>query len=273
MAYVFDGRKLIKHAFEHKYTLPAFNVCSVEMIRACIEAAEETQAPIIVQTYPADIAQIDVHQAVALVKSYAERASVPILLHMDHGPNYETDFACLSAGYGSIMYDGADAEIDDIIVTTKKVVEAAHIAGAAVEVAAESFNHGMVEYSKAEDCLRLFEEGGADMVAISVGSEHGQTGSLRAELMRDIAALTKKPLVLHGGSGISSEDHAIGRECGVVKCNIGSALYRSLRKTWEDSADAQNHREVYERVRAALKDIAKHYIEIMNAAGQAASYN
>ncbi len=269
MPYVFDGRKLIQHAFEHTYTLPAFNVCSVEMIRACIEAAEEEQAPIIVQTYPADTAQIDVHQAVALVKSFAERVSVPILLHMDHGPDYETDIACLTAGYGSIMYDGADADIEDIVVTSRKVVEAAHIAGAAVEVAAESFNHGMVEYSTPEDCLRLFEEGHADMVAISVGSEHGQSGSLKAELMRDIAKATGKPLVLHGGSGISKEDHVIARECGVVKCNIGSALYKALRKTWQESADAKNHREVYERSRLALKDVAKHYIHLMNAEGKA----
>jgi len=238
------------------------------MVRACVEAAEEARAPIIVQTYPADIEQVPPFAMTALVRAFAERASVPILLHLDHGRGFEMAMACLRAGYGSVMFDGAELPFAEVVAQTRRIAEVAHAMGAAVEVAAESFDHGSVTASRPEAAERLFEAG-ADMVAVSVGSEHGRESRLDLEALGAIAGRVRRPLVLHGGSGIPAADLAAARQLGVVKVNVGSALYRALRRVWEGSADAPNHRAVYAWARAGLTAVALDRIRAMGAEGQA----
>ncbi len=266
--FVGDGRTLIRDAFENGYIMPAFNVCSAEMVRACLEAAEALRAPVILQTYPSDIEQLAPKQMAALVKSYADELHVPVMLHLDHGPGFELALDCLRAGYSSVMYDGAGQPLESVVRETKRLAEVAHLQGAAVEVAAESFNAGTVALTEPQNAVNLFEAG-ADMVAVSVGSEHGQSGRLEGSLLGEIAALTQKPLVLHGGSGICAEDFTAARTKGVVKANIGSALYRVLRRVWEGSAGAANHRQVYAAVRAALREVAEEKLHWCGAVGQA----
>ncbi len=267
MPFVEDGRELIGEAFDRRVLLPAFNVCSAEMVRACVEAAEEAAAPVIVQTYPTDLEQVPPFAMAALVRAFAERMSVPVLLHLDHGRGFEMAMACLRAGYGSVMFDGAGLPLDDIVAQTRRIAEVAHAMGAAVEVAAESFDHGRATATRPEDALRLFEEGDADMVAVSVGSEHGRESRLDLEALHAIRERVAGPLVLHGGSGIPPRDVVAARELGVVKLNIGSALYRALRSTWEASGDAPHHRAVYERARSVLHGVA---LETLTVAGASA---
>lgn len=269
MPYLSDARDLMQQAFEEKFTIPALNVCSAEMIRACVEAAEEENAPLIVQTYPADVEQIDMPQMVALVKAYAESVNVPIVLHMDHGPSFELDVRCIRAGYGSVMLDGESMPTEQVIGECRRLCEVAHAAGVAVEVGAESFNAGKVQFTTPENALRLKEEGHADMIAVSIGTEHGQVGNLKLDLLKRIYETANHPLVIHGGSGVSAEDYAEARKYGVVKANIGAAQYRALRAVWQASEDAATHRHVYERARLALKEVAKEKIRIMGASGKA----
>ncbi len=270
MPFVEDGRELIGYAFERRFSLPAFNVCGAEMVRACVDAAEEAAAPIIVQTYPADIEQVPPFAMTALVRAFAASVGVPVLLHLDHGRSFEMAMACLRAGYGSVMFDGAERPLDEVVAETRRIADVAHAMGAAVEVAAESFNHGSATATRPEEAERLFEEAHADMVAVSVGSEHGRESTLDLGRLREVAERVRRPLVLHGGSGIPSEDLAAARELGVVKVNIGSALYRALRSVWEGSGDAPNHRAVYARARDRLQQVARERIEVMGAARQAA---
>lgn len=262
MGFVEDGHTLIGSAFEDRFALPAFNACSAEMVRACIEAAEEMRAPIIVQTYPGDIDQVPAPVMATLVRAFAERVSVPVLLHLDHGRGFAMAMTCLRAGYGSVMFDGAGLPLTEVVRETQRIADVAHAMGAAVEVATESFNHGSAKTTAPEDAEHLFEAG-ADMVAVSVGSEHGRESSLDLQALRAIAERVRRPLVLHGGSGIPEADLAAARELGVVKVNIGSALYRSLRAVWAGSADAAGHREVYERSRNAVRGIALEKIRMV----------
>lgn len=272
MPFVRDGRVLLRHAFEGGYTLPAFNVCSAEMVRACLEAAEALDAPLILQTYPSDLQQIAPRQMVALIESYAADSRVPVMLHLDHGPDLDTALACLRAGYSSVMYDGAGQPFEAVLATTRHLSEAAHAQGAAVEVGAESFDGSARALTDPEEAARLHHHGGADMVAVSVGSEHGRSGALDLPLLGRIAEAVAGPLVLHGGSGISAADYRAARGCGVVKANIGSALYRALRAVWQGSADADSHRQVYARAREALRRVAHEKLEIMHTAGQASAF-
>ena len=84
MPFIADGRTLIRRAFEGRYALPAFNVCSLEMIIACVEAAELERAPIMIQTAPGDLQHLTPEVAASIVKVSAERASIPVMLHRDH---------------------------------------------------------------------------------------------------------------------------------------------------------------------------------------------
>lgn len=263
MPFIADGRSLITRAFTERLALPAFNVCSAEMIRACLEAAETENAPVILQTYPTDLAQLPPKETVALVRAFAEDLTVPVMLHLDHGPSLDLAYRCLRAGFSSVMFDGAGLPLETVIKAARTLGEVAHAQGAALEVAAESFS-GSAELTDPDAALRLRNETGADMIAVAVGSEHGHDASLDKALLKTIAERLASPLVLHGGSGVDAEDLRVARNCGVVKVNIGSALYRTLRRTWEASASAPNHRAVYSAARDALVTVARQKIRALN---------
>jgi len=273
--FVPDGRTLIREAFEGGYAMPSFNVSTLEMARACVEAAEAERAPIILQTYPGDLEQATPRVFAALVRALAEEASVPVMLHLDHGDGLERAVACLRAGYSSVMFDGAELPLDDNIALTRRIAEVAHAAGAAVEAAAGSFGGGegdedavaLTEPALAE---RLVRESGTDMVACSVGSRHGRPSRLDLRRLEAIAQVVRGPLVLHGGSGIPADDLARATELGVVKVNIGAALFRALLGAWREAAGtAERHYDVLPVARAALTSVARQKIRWMRVHARA----
>lgn len=273
MPYVRDGRKLIQHAFRHGYALPAFNFCSLEMAKGCVEAAEELQAPIILQTYQSDLSFGSPGVMVGMVRALAEEASVPIMLHLDHGKGLGAVVECLRAGYSSVMFDGGGMALAEVLQTTRRAAEIAHAAGASLEVAAESFNQGEAEATDPQEAAQV-REAGADMVACSVGSEHGRESRLDLGLLEAIAAAVRGPLVLHGGSGIEPGDLARVPGLGVVKVNVGSASYRALLRVWRERAgELSSHRAVYAEARAAVGEQARKYIALLGAAGRAGEFS
>lgn len=268
MSLISDGRRQIKHAFEHNYAMPAFNIFSLEMARACVHAAEAEQAPIILQTYPGDLAQLPANQAYALVRSLADEVNVPIVLHLDHGESYEMVTRCLRAGYASVMFDGADHTLEDNIDRTKELSKLIQSVGASLEVTADSFEDGD-GLTDPQAAAKLLHEGAATMVAVAVGSRHGQSSQLDIEHLSTIADKVKAPLVLHGGSGIPAADLAEATKLGVVKVNIGAALYRPVMRIWAESKSIGDHYKVVETIRSELTEVARDKIRMMNASGKA----
>ena len=273
MPFIPDGRTLIRHAFENSYALPAFNVCSLEMITGCVEAAELERAPIMIQTAPGDLDYLTPEAAAGIVRALAERSSVPIMLHRDHGEDLAAVSHALRAGYSSAMFDGEEFPLEENIRRTKNLAAYAHAAGASLEAAGGSFGGGEagasseVHLTDPEVAARLFEEADADMVACSVGSVHGQKSTLDLERLESIHTATNKPLVLHGGTGIPAEDLAEAVKLGVVKVNIGTGLHRAvLRAKQVDAADAYGF---YSRAREEVLEVAREKIQAMKAAGKA----
>jgi fructose-bisphosphate aldolase, class II len=262
MPFVKDGRQLIRHAYKHSFALPAFNICSLEMAQGCVAAAEALNAPIILQTYQADLSFGAPSVMVGMVKAIAEAARVPVMLHLDHGLNAETVQQCLKAGYSSVMLDGGNLDFTALLESTRQLAHTVHQHRACLEVAAENFNHGQSSITNPLEAQQLLQAG-ADMVAVSVGSEHGQSSSLDLARLEQIATLLKAPLVLHGGSGIAPADVQAALGLGVVKINIGSALYRALLGVWESVGS--NHRAVYQNATQAVFEVAKHYIKLLRA--------
>jgi fructose-bisphosphate aldolase, class II len=262
MPFIKDGRQLIRFAYKHGFALPAFNICSLEMAQGCVAAAQALNAPIILQTYQADLRFGAPSVMVAMVKAIAEAASVPVMLHLDHGVNTNTVQECLNAGYSSVMLDGGSLDFAALLETTRLLAQTAHQHHASFEVSAENFNHGQSSATDPLEAQQLLQAG-ADMVAVSVGSEHGQSSSLDLGRLEQIATLLQAPLVLHGGSGIAPADVQAALGLGVVKINIGSALYRALLGVWESGGTS--HRAVYQNATQAVCEVAKHYIQLLRA--------
>jgi fructose-bisphosphate aldolase class II len=206
-----------------------------------------------------------------MVRALAEEASVPVMLHLDHGDSLERTVACMRAGYSSVMFDGEAYPLDDNIARTAQVVHFAHAAGVSVEAAAGSFGGGEggdddIHLTEPDVAARLMSESGADMVAVSVGSMHGQSSQLDIAKLADIAAAVKKPLVLHGGTGIPAEDIAAALEHGIVKVNIGAGLQRAVLRTWKH--EQPSHYAGYKAAYEALVEVATEKIRIMHASGK-----
>ncbi|GMA14159.1 class II fructose-bisphosphate aldolase (plasmid) [Deinococcus metallilatus] len=265
MPYVTDARPLIQAAYREGSALPAFNVCSLEMARGCVLAAQELNRPILLQTYPADIEQASPHVFAQMTRALADEVSVPVGLHLDHGRDFAQVVACLRAGYSSVMFDGQGLPFGEVLVQTRHLAEIAHAAGASLEVSAESFGvpgaeDNVLETTDPRHAAQV-REAGADMVACAVGSEHGHESRLDLALLRSVADAVNGPLVLHGGSGIQPDDLRAALTCGVVKVNVGSALYRAVLGAWREAGAGTSHRQGSTRVRGAVREVARTYIE------------
>lgn len=275
MPYVPDARPLLRDAFERRYALPSFNVCGLEMARACVMAAEAERAPVMLQTYPGDLEHASPAVMAAMVRALADEATVPVALHLDHGDTLARAAACIRAGYGSVMFDGEALPLDDNVALVAQLSSFAHAAGVAVEAAAGSFGggegHGAeVHLTDPEVAARLLRDGGADMVAVSVGSLHGRASRLDLARLRAIADATGGMLVVHGGSGVPADDLAAAVRHGVVKLNIGMASTRALLSAWRDAApSAELHYPVYGAARAALVEVARDKLRATGASGKA----
>jgi len=260
-----DARPLLQAAFKGRYALPAFNVCSLEMAKGCLEAAEAAQRAVILQTYPSDLDQASPHVFAQMVRALADEVSVPVALHLDHGRDAAQVVACLRAGYSSVMFDGQDLPFGGTLEMTARLAETAHASGASLEVSAEGFglpgaSDNVLETTDPAQAAQL-HAAGADMVACAVGSEHGHASRIDLRLLERIAEQVRGPLVLHGGSGIAPSDLRSALAFGVVKVNVGSALYRAVRQGWMDSGGLPTHRAGYADLRARVRAVAADYIQ------------
>ncbi|BCP67499.1 class II fructose-bisphosphate aldolase [Thermus thermophilus] len=258
------GRALFQDAFQRGYALPAFNIASLEMAQACVRAAEALRAPIVLQTYREEVRRVSPEVFVGMVRALAEEVRVPVLLHLDHGEGFSEIFRALRAGYGSAMWDASGRDPEEVIGEVRTHAPLVHAMGAALEVAAEGF--GGEERSDPEAVAQLLEAG-ADVVAVAVGSRHGVESRLDLGLLARIREVARGPLALHGGSGIHPRDLEEALALGVVKVNVGTALYRVLRdhlgRPWD------HHRAFYREVEAALLGVAMEYIRRTQAEGKA----
>ena len=219
-----------------------------EDARAYVEAAEETGIPIILQAGPGCRAYTPVPILGAMFRHLADQARVPVVCHIDHATTTDECREGIEHGFSSVMIDGSRLDISANIDLTAQVVSFAKPYGISVEGEV-----GFVGYSGGEqgvftdplEAQRFDRESGADALAISVGNVHlstTKTNGINLEALRAIEAVTRLPLVLHGGSGIPLETRQLlARESRVSKFNIGTELRmefgKALRKSLLDQPD------------------------------------
>ena len=127
------GIEILQDAHKNNYAVGAFNVNNMEIVQAIIEAAEELNSPVILQASQGGLKYAGVEYIAALGKVAAEKAKVPVALHLDHGTDFQQIMLCIRHGFSSVMIDGSQYELEENIAITKKVVEIAHAVGISVE--------------------------------------------------------------------------------------------------------------------------------------------
>ncbi len=228
------SKEILLNAKAGGYAVGAFNIENMEMAVAVITAAEELNAPVILQTTPSTIRYGGLHIFRGIVSALAKKASVPAALHLDHGDSFELCEAALNEGYTSVMIDGSHHSFEGNIALTSRVVEAALTYGIPIE--AELGKVGGKEDDLESDgdtntdpkmAAEFAARTGADALAVAIGTAHGfyaKTPVLDKERLSEIRKLVDIPLVLHGASGLSDEDV---RDCirrGISKVNFATEL-------------------------------------------------
>ncbi|HUM84462.1 MAG TPA: tagatose-bisphosphate aldolase subunit GatY [Lachnospiraceae bacterium] len=228
-------KKLLMAAQAGGYAVGAFNVENMEMVQAVMEAAEELKAPVIMQTTPGTVRYAGLDYFYANVRAAAERASVPIVLHLDHGSSFELAMQAFRAGYTSIMIDGSRKSFEENVILSKAVADACHPAGIPVEAELGKVGGKEDDLSGGDDdpytdpahAEEFVKATGVDSLAVGIGTAHGiykVKPVLDVERVSKIRELVSVPLVLHGTSGVPNE--AV-RECvkrGMCKVNYATDL-------------------------------------------------
>ena len=227
--------ELLKNAQEGHYAIGAFNVENMEMVMAVIQAAEELNSPVILQTTPSTVKYAGLDYYLANAKVAAERASVPVAMHLDHGSSFELAMQALRTGYTSIMIDGSHESFEDNIAISKAVVDASRPSGIPIE--AELGKVGGKEddldggegnaYTDPMEAKSFVERTGVSSLAIAIGTAHGlYKGEPKLDLDRlsEIREVVSVPLVLHGGSGIPDETISESIKRGICKVNYATEL-------------------------------------------------
>ena len=232
MAYVTSKEMLLK-AQKGGYAVPALNSENLEMIQAIIEAASETNSPVIIQTTPSTVKYLTLNEAYAMVYAMADKASVPVCLHLDHCESFEGVMQAIKAGYSSVMIDGSKSDFETNISLTEKVVSSAHAMSVPVEAelgtvgGKEDSLSGHVAYTDPDKAIEFAEKTGIDIFAVAIGTSHGiykAEPKLDFDLLKIIKERISIPLVLHGASGIPDDMIKETIKCGICKVNFATEL-------------------------------------------------
>lgn len=225
--------EVLKPALANGYAVAGVVCLGWEDARAYVAAAEAERAPIILQAGPGCRAHTPISVIGAMFRYLADAASVPVVLHLDHGATIEEAKAALAEGFTSIMFDGSALPLEDNIRKTTEIAKLARVHGASSEgeVGFVGYQSGAASTLTDPDEARRFAfETGVDAMAVAVGNVHLQQcpgQGIDEQALARIAAATegRVPLVIHGGSGIPANQRAVlSRTSPICKFNIGTEL-------------------------------------------------
>ena len=302
--------EMFKKAYEGHYAIGAFNVNNMEIIQGITEAATMEKAPVILQVSKGARAYAKHIYLVKLVEAALQDAEdngvdLPIVLHLDHGPDFETCKACIDGGFTSVMIDGSSLPFEENIKVTRQVVEYAHDHGVVVEGELGTLSgveddvkvaEGDAMYTDPNQVEEFVKSTGVDSLAIAIGTSHGAykfkgTPKLRFDILEEVGnRLPGFPIVLHGASSVMPEYVAMINKYGgnmpgaqgvpedllrkaasmaVCKINVDSdlrlAMTGIIRKQFAEHPDHFDPRQYLKPARIALRDMVRH--KIVNVMG------
>ena len=276
---------MMKKAQQEKYAIGAFNVENMEMVQAVIEAAEEEKAPVIIQTTPSTVAYASVSMYREMVRVAAEKASIPVAMHLDHGDSQELCKEAIAAKYTSVMIDGSKLGFEENVAVTKAVVEATKGTDICVEaelgtIGGKEDSHEVLDkdalYTNPQQAKELVERTNVNSLAVAIGTVHGfykGEPKLDFERLQEIVDIVDAPLVLHGASGVPDEAVRRAIDLGVCKVNFATELRVAFTKGVRDviaSDESVYDPKKYGAVgREEVKELVKNKIRVCKSNGKA----
>lgn len=277
-------KEMLLRAQAGHYAVGAFNVENMEMVMAVVQAAEESRAPVIMQTTPSTVKYAGLDYYLAMAKAAAERATVPVAMHLDHGDSFELAMQALRTGYTSIMIDGSHDSFEDNIALTRRVTDACAPSGVPVE--AELGKVGGKEddleggdgnpFTDPQQAKEFVERTGVDSLAVAIGTAHGLykgVPKLDFDRLSAIRELVSIPLVLHGASGVPDEAVRESIRRGICKVNFATelriAFSDGVKKYLAEDPNAFDPKKYCKVGRAGVVALVKEKIALCGSSGQA----
>lgn len=293
-------KEMFEKSMKEGFAIGAFNVNNMEIIQAIVDAAASQNSPVILQASASAIKYARPNYLMKMVEAAVEETNIPIAMHLDHGPDFETCKACIDAGFTSVMIDGSKYDFEENIALTKKVVDYAHERGVVVE--AELGKLAGIEddvnvsaddamYTDPEQAKEFVERTGCDSLAIAIGTSHGAykfkgEAKLRFDILAKIKELIPNtPIVLHGAStvipelvemcnnyggdipgakGVPDEILNEASKSGVSKINVDTdlrlAMTGAIRKVFAENPSAFDPRKYLTPARDLIKETVEHKI-------------
>lgn len=277
---------MLKKARAEKYAIPAIDITENHMIRTILDTAEAEGSPIILMALESDLVGKGMDYITSVVKGVSSRYRVPIALHLDHATDFELIKRAIQNGFSSVMYDGSVLPFEENVANTKKVVEYAHQYNVSVEaelghVAGKELggneDEAEIQLTSPEEVKKFVELTNVDCLAVSIGTAHGIYESLPdldIQRLEEINAISKVPLVLHGGSGTPEDQLQEAFKHGIAKINLFADLRIANRQGYEEALK-ENERidclpaDLHRSISKVLGEAVKHK---MHMTGSNAKY-
>ena len=293
-------KNMFEKSIAEKFAVGAFNINNMEFVQGIMDAAEEENSPVILQTSSSAIKYARIPYLRKMIEAGLEEHDIPVALHLDHGPDFETCKLCVDNGYTSVMFDGSKYDFEKNIELTKQVVDYAHEHGVVVEaelgkLAGVEDDVNVAEndamYTDPEQALEFVQRTGCDSLAIAIGTSHGAykfkgEARLRFDILEKVKELMPNvPIVLHGAStvipeyvemcnkyggnmpgakGVPDEMLHEASKRGVSKINVDTdlrlAMTAAIRQVFVETPEQFDPRKYLGPGREFIKETVKHKI-------------
>ncbi|GLO62690.1 fructose-bisphosphate aldolase [Vibrio sp. MACH09] len=282
-----SGKTMINEAWNNGYAIGAFTAHNLETIKAVLLAAEEERSPIMLQIGQKAINEMGMKPLRDAVDSLIQhhQITVPICIHLDHSRKFEQCMEAATRDFQSLMFDGSALPFEENIRITKTVCEVAAALGLGSE--GEIGKIGGTEdditvdekdamITTVEEALDFSERTGVDYLAVSIGTAHGvykTTPELKFDRLSEIKQAVKKPIVLHGGSGVPDDQIIEAVKRGVAKVNVDTELrqgfIRGVQGHWAKNENDFILADVFNTGIASMKEVVQHKIRLFGSNGKA----
>jgi fructose-bisphosphate aldolase class II len=260
------------------YAVGAFEVWDLASVQAVIRAAEELRQPVILQLGPYEINYAGLVDLSHIALDHAQRATVPVAVHLDHGDSFERVMGCIHEGFTSVMLDLSHLSYEQNVKGTQEVVRVAHACGVTVEgelgrIGGEEAGINVTDddqhLTRPKQAVQYVRETGVDAFAVAIGNAHGfykGKPNIRLGLLKEIAANVKIPLVLHGGTGIPEDIIRQSIALGIAKINICTEFVAAFADAFVQQRQSKDFRYnvpgVFARPRDSALELVRNKIRL-----------
>ena len=294
-------KEMFEKSMEEGFAIGAFNINNMEIIQGIVDAAQKQNSPVILQASSGAIKYARIKYLMKMVEAAVEETNIPIAIHLDHGPDFETCKMCIDNGFTSVMIDGSKYSFEENVALTKKVVDYAHERGVVVEAELGQLagieddvnvSEEDAKYTDPDQAKEFVERTGCDSLAIAIGTSHGAykfkgEARLRMDILKQVKEkIPNTPIVLHGAStvipelveqcnkygadipgakGVPDEMLHTASISGVSKINVDTdlrlAMTAGIRKVFVEEPSAFDPRKYLTPARELIKQTVAHKIK------------